>query len=299
MMMLTLAACSWSAEPTMYKAPSSSGNEPGPVATTMTDPTPAKSQCEASTWATPAMAAGTSDNIVFGSITPDELSMAWMTKDGVVHVADRMAASDSFGPAQNIQGDFAVDRVSISSDGLRVSAISGNRRTFGQLARASRTDTFDATFDTHPFAGLNASVKERNKTGKLYDIVISADERTMVFSYTGVGDSTVRISHRASKLNDWGVGVAVSQSGLEPVNGDRRRPTGTSTDNRTIFFWDEHNGTQLMAQRAGEEATEFTSIVDIGMRPLASPNADCTMLFHAAGIDMATGGKGIASSKRM
>jgi hypothetical protein len=302
LLLLGLAACHTPQENT-YKAPASSSTGT-PVATTTSTSTPTPPPgplCDPKTvWATPGAVDGMSDDAaIFGSITPDELTMAWMTKDGAIHWADRAKTSDPFGASNEVQGDFAVDRVALSADGLRIVATSANRRTFGQITRTSRTAVFDNALDKHPFAGLNASVKERNKTGQLGDIVMSADERTLVFSYWAVVDSTIRISHRASKTDAWGVGVPVAQSGLEPIKGARRRPTGTSTDNRTIFFWDEANGTQLMAQRDGEEAMVFTQIIDIGLRPLAVPNADCTVLVHAAGVDMAMGGKGIASSKRM
>jgi hypothetical protein len=300
---LAAAACS-APPPKLY----TNGGAPAPSTTVVPMTTPDADSgavgplCDPkTTWSTSAPMAGLdADDALFGSITPDALAVAWMTKDGKIHWADRATTQDPFGTAGQVSGDFAVDRVALSADGLRIMATSQNRRAFGQISRATRSAGFASELDTYPFAGLNASVKERNETGQLGDLVMSPDERTMVFSYwwTDV-TATVRISHRASKTAEWGLGVPVAQTGLTSVKGARRRPTATSSDNRSVFFWDEINGTELIAQREGENATVFTEIVDIGMRPLAVPNATCTVLVHAEGMDVKSGAKGIVSTNRM
>lgn len=286
---LLLAACS--------NGPTTLGDRPSPQPTTYAEPAPDASAgpvlplCDPNAvWKTSAMT-NISNVSAFGSITPDELTMAWMSKDGV-HVADRANKSDAFGAPMLVEGDFALDRAQISADGLRLILTSGDRRSFGVVSRADRTSTFAPSFDRTSFAGINLTVKERGKSGQLGDPVLSADERTFVFSYWGVDASSVRIAHRASKLDMFGAGTRVTQNELVGTNTARVRPSGASVDNRTIFFWDEIAKKEIMAQRAGEDAMTFTSFVDIGARPFASPNATCTTLVHGDSND------GIASSVR-
>ena len=59
------------------------------------------------------------------------------------------------------------------------------------------------------------------------------------------------------------------------------RPTGMSKDMRTLFFYDEAKKVERAAFRAGPGCA-YTTVVDLGDRPGAQPNADCTALYFAA-----------------
>src|SRR5262245_49111847 len=80
---------------------------------------------------------------LFGSITPDELHIAWMTggeDDGVVHYADRSSADDDFDAPREleaVEGFYALERVALSPDGLTLIAVGSDRLLFGAFTRES------------------------------------------------------------------------------------------------------------------------------------------------------------------
>jgi hypothetical protein len=61
----------------------------------------------------------------------------------------------------------------------------------------------------------------------------------------------------------------------------RRQPTAISSDEQTLFFWDQVMGTQREAF-IDESTGAFDIFVDLGARAMAAPNTSCTSLYYSA-----------------
>jgi hypothetical protein len=71
----------------------------------------------------------------------------------------------------------------------------------------------------------------------------------------------------------------------------RRRPTGASSDDRTLFFYDEVGNVERAAWRS-DPSSPFTHFEDIPAAPEAAPNAGCSLLYFR-GTNPSTGMQGI------
>src|SRR5580692_8025285 len=220
----------------------------------------------------------------FGSITPDELTLVWTSGgDGggaTVSAAERASPSAPFGTPEVVPltaGSFIPGPVSVSPDGLRL-VFQASDTTFFVLSRASRGSAFSATPTTSEFAIINAEIMGELIVD-LGDPVIGSSDETFYYSrYPASGGQSVVTVFEADRSGSaaWGDGTAVNGAAIEENGaGRRRRPTGVSADGRTLFYWDDASGVEMMAWRPTPTGA-FASGISIGARAGAQPNADCT-----------------------
>jgi hypothetical protein len=227
------------------------------------------------------LAISTAADDFLGSLTPDELSLAWTTSDGgalQIEYADRPSLADPFGPARILSGAFAQDRAALSPDGLKLVLVNADRRGFTQYTRSLRTEDFG-----NPGSGPLASyAPDLLPSGhSLADPVLAPDNKTFIYSEYGSG--VVDTVHQSKRLFDgdpWSPGNVLGAVELQASGTDRRRPTGISADGRTLFFWDDTSA----HERAGFfslERAQFSRFVDLGQLRGAEPNAACTRLYFS------------------
>jgi hypothetical protein len=240
----------------------------------------------------------------FGAITPDELTLVW-TSGGdaggfTVSCADRTASSASFGTPQVVPlaaGSFVPGSVSVSPDGLRL-VFQAPDTTFFVLTRASRGSAFAASMTTSEFAIINAEISGGEIIEHLGDPLIGASDETFYYSRypAGVGQNiaTVFEADRSGSA-PWGDGTAINGAAIEETGGgQRRRPSGISADGRTLFYWDDASGAEMMTWRATPTGA-FATAISIGARTGAEPNADCTAIYYSAA---ASGGTSLFMASR-
>lgn len=243
-----------------------------------------------------AIAGGkTGVDAVFGSITPDELTMAWLSVENgapTLHYADRSARSDAFEPAGVIGADtdyYAAERPALSPDGDRLVVVRKDRKGFAEYTRVGRFYAFDDTPSDASFAPLDDQALLFTVNEFFGDPIVSSDDRTLYYSRYGADQvGTVFASTRAGDV-DWPIGTPVAGEPLLTVCGHRRRPTGVAADGLTLFYWDEASNTERATWRAALTAP-FAGVVDLGAHAHAAPNDACSMLyFSAPGADAAVG----------
>ena len=231
-----------------------------------------------------ALSISTPSDDHFGSISSDELSIAWATSANdvaTIHYADRNSIGDAFASAKQLTGAFALDRAALSPDGLTLVLVTGDRRGFAEYRRDSRSDDF-----APPVIGLFSSfdnyAADTMPTGNGFgDPLLAPDNKTFIYSEFGPGVvDTVHQTKRLFDADPWQVGLTWAATELRASGASRRRPTGLSADGRTLFFWDE----QQSQERAGfvvYQGVQFASFVDLGPLIGAQPNDNCTLLYHA------------------
>lgn len=234
-----------------------------------------------------------------GAITADELTIAWMNAAGAVLYADRAASTDPFGPTKTFNGNFALDRVALSADGLTLIGVVTGRATFAQVTRSSRSATFTGLLDSAPFKFLNQQNGGNENDGGVVDAggtvadpVLSADGRLFYFTLIASGVQTFAESLRLGGTT-FPSPRLLKETDLVPVGGKYRRPTGVSVDGRTLFFWDESTNTERAAFRESVTypgKTGYTKFVTLGAYPGAQPSQTCGRLYYEAsgtgGIDL-------------
>lgn len=231
--------------------------------------------------AVPGVAAG---DKTFGAVTPDELTLAWVTPAGSVLYADRTASSQPFGGAQTLSGTYAPDRVALSADGLTLIVVMQGAASLGQVKRTARGQAFSGAPDTAPFANLRPGSNPEDGgggMGMLGDPVLSADGQLLFFSSYGTGAmGTVCVSSNSG--TKWTKPDTLSQLELLATSDTvRRRPSGLSSDGRTLFFWDDVDGKEKAAWRKTNTSYDlaFSGFVDLADRKGAQPAAACTRLY--------------------
>ena len=257
-------------------------------------PPPPQPNCAKNgTWlAGVALGVSTAGDDLLDAVTPDELSIAWTVVQGAnktVHYADRTATSAPFTARSLTSGLFTNDRVALSSSGLRLLVVDADGQGFSELTRASRSDAFDPSSPSAAsYPNLNGSLGPGQAYG---DPVLAADDAVFYYSVYGVGadggpsgGGAAATIFRAARLlggDVWPAGTPLSGStGLFPQGSLRQRPTGLSSDQQTLFVWDEITGTERAA--AIDSTGTFSSFEDLGARSLAAPSGDCTTLYYSA-----------------
>ena len=259
-------------------------------AETSSSPPPPAALCSTTaTWGTGGLIAlATTSDDELDTVTPDELSIAWTVGSGsaaTIEYADRLSSTDAFGAPQALAaGQFTADRVSLSSDGLRLVVVNADGQGFSELLRVSRVspgNTFGA-----PSVGAygNLDAPTALAAGQSYgDPVLAADDNAFYYSVYGGGQTTTIF--RASRLvsgDSWEVGSPLATStGLAAQGSLRRRPTGISSDEQTLFFWDEVLGTERAAW-IDQSTGAFDVFVDLGTRSMAAPESTCSRLYYSA-----------------
>ncbi len=225
----------------------------------------------------------------FGAITPDELTIAWMTPDGdagavgTVHYADRSTASDSFGADQTLAafgGYFALGPVALSPDGLTMIVVRADLQGFGAATRASRGAAFGSP-DEAPFSSIDLNHADIPVTGSVMDDpVFAQDGRSLLFT-----DLAPTTTNSVTSLDlvggSWTNRDTIVAGALQVSGTHLRRPTGISSDRLTLFFYDEVASIERAIWRTTATGT-FTQAEDVGPLLYAQPNAACTRLYYSA-----------------
>jgi len=253
-------------------------------------PPPPLAVCNASAvWGAGALlSVSTASDDTLDAVTPDELSIAWTIGTGsaaTILYADRVATSDSFGAPQTVAtGTFSTARAALSPDGLRLVVVNGDGQGFSELTRASRTSPGNTFGAPAPGSYTNYDAAGSLAAGESYgDPVLSADDNAFYYSVYGGGlTATIFRAARLLPGDSWPVGAAIhASSGLAAQGSSRRQPTAISSDEQTLFFWDQVLGTQREAF-IDESTGAFDLFVDLGARAMAAPNTSCTNLYYSA-----------------
>jgi hypothetical protein len=231
------------------------------------------------------LAISTASDDTLDSITPDELTIAW-TSNGAILYADRASVGDAFGSPQNLDdsasidaGTYTADRVALSPDGLRLVVVNPDAQGFSEFTRSDRTSTFQSPEDDS-FSNINSGTPVGGSVG---DPVVGASDTTFFYSVYGAGDAnTVYRSLRLTPSDAWSSGAALNvAAGLQASGSLRRRPTGISSDNRTLFFYDQVSSTER-ASWINETTGSFDTFADLGPRVWAAPNSACSTLYYSS-----------------
>lgn len=226
--------------------------------------------------------ASTAGNDRFGAITPDELTLAWTVPSGgaaVLQIADRTAATDTFGSPQSPSDLVALDGVALAPSGLTLVAVAPDHRSFLVFERAGRTDAFVAG-SSYAYDSIAGSLATGEQLG---DPVFTSGDLIFLYSvYGGTSNDTVRYATRLSSGSSFDVGGSLAFTELRAQGSLRRRPSGAGSDFQTIFYWDEVSGSQKLGRLKGTEAAELYSVHDIGAVGFAQPNEACTRVYYGA-----------------
>ncbi len=216
-----------------------------------------------------------------GSVSPDELSIAWTAGNSgafTVYYSDRSATSNAFGTPKVLAGSFAFDRVALSPDGLTIVAVSANRKSFAEFARASRTDAFGAGNDT--FVNINDDAV--GMAASFGDPVFAPNSFQLYYSvYDGTATSTIYSTQRIFKNDNWQSGTPIpSPNELKAQGALRRRPTGLSSDSRILFYYDEV-ASKSFAATYTFGATTFDKFTDLGAVSGVQVNNACSRFYFS------------------
>jgi hypothetical protein len=87
----------------------------------------------------------------------------------------------------------------------------------------------------------------------------------------------------------WGPPASLSNDELQPPTaGTRRRPTGTSSDDLTLFFFDESTNVERAAWRNAADAP-FSFFKDLGAMAEAVPSLRCDTLYYQSRDSLGAG----------
>jgi hypothetical protein len=233
------------------------------------------------TWgpAVPVLTTAAADATIFGAVTPDQLTLAWASSNaGIVSAwyADRASTGVSFGAPQALTTNFgavALDRVSLSGDGLRIVGISGSGTGFVAVKRAARGGAFD-TDDSAEFAGLGGEGPPKTYATPL----LSPDDA--LFDYIVTSATANQVIYEAPGGPPWTPGGALAPAQLARVGTQYRRPSGMSMDELSLFYWDETMGSEYIAYRS-TPALDYSVFVNIGALMNAVPMADCSRIYYS------------------
>jgi hypothetical protein len=254
-----------------------------------TGPPPPPTVCDpAATFGTGSLLnISTSDDDVLDAITPDELTIVWTQGTGgsaTVDYADRTSTSSSFNSPQKLgAGLYTADRVALSPDGLTLVVVNADPTTgFSELTRTARTGS-GSTFGAPTLGSFSNIDSDAPAGASLGDPVI--DSNDTAFYYSVYGTTSTKTIYRSLRLlptDPWGNGGALNvAAGLQTSGSSRRRPSGISSDDRTLFFFDQVSSSERAAW-LNETTGQFDSFVDLGSRLWAAPATSCSTLYYSA-----------------
>lgn len=266
------------------------GDDAGDSGGVVIPPPPALCAPDGGAWGTGTLlAASTSGDDRLDSVTPDELTIAW-TAGASIFYADRSSTSDSFGSARSVAapndvdaGTFANRRAALSPDGLRLVVVNSDGKGFSEMVRAARNGGGNPNFGA-PDVGAYTNIDGDTPDGAFVDDPI-VDASDTVFYYSVYGNGATKTIYRSFRLlptDPWGFGAPLDVgSQLEAVGSQRRRPTGISSDDQTLFYFDETTGTEGVAWINGSTGA-FDTFGDLGARLWATSSTSCGTLYYSA-----------------
>lgn len=213
----------------------------------------------------------------FLAITPDELHLAVLEADdggNVARIYDRANVGNPFVAGQAFGFPVDATGASLSRDGKLL------LYTFGQRPQLSARAEIGAAFGPP-----STSAFQFGDEGQLYRAPVFLENDGFFLTTFGASvgqqgftlvdkvDSVYRIAtmlYPQPELENTSDGGAAVKS-----------PTGMSKDLRTLFFYDEEKRVTKAAFRpVGGSECPYTTFVDLGDRPFATPNAACTAIYY-------------------
>lgn len=221
----------------------------------------------------------------FGGVSSNELTVAWTSPSGAVLVADRTSTAAPFGdPFQVDIGGASIPggRVGLSPTGLQIVVALPNANgatLLGGFVRTSVGGAWSAESSSE-FKYVNATNSETG--GSFSEPVVRADGLSIFYlAVTGSNEPVLNESTWNTAEKAWNTGYPISGPEFAIASGSQtRRPTGTSGDGLTLFFFDEVAGNERAAWReSASPMSEFTLFVDLPDFPEAAPGGSCHTLY--------------------
>jgi hypothetical protein len=220
----------------------------------------------------------------FGAISANARTVAFSTSTGTITIADRPTTADPFGMPQPLNPGavaLANGRVALEPTGLVLVATLADGSSFASFARSAVGAPFSPS-NGKEFAAVAAMRSESG--GTFSEPVVSADQQSFFYLLALPNNPPVFYEStwdRGAKA--WTTGRALPNPEFAIAGASlRRRPTGASFDDRTLFFFDEVAGHERAAWRSSP-AAPFDRFVDLPLVPEAAPDDDCvTLYFHGA-----------------
>jgi hypothetical protein len=173
------------------------------------------------------------------SLTHDALTIVF-TRDDVLMVADRAAASDDFGTPVTLllpAGYTHEHGVALHPDGLGLVVVSDSGG-FADIERAARSGAFDGAPSDARFVQLADNAVRYGAA--LSSPVLSASGSSLYF--TQVGTSTSKVFHAQGTTQFPVPAMPEDLVTLGGMDGDLKLTLSVSADERTLFFFDEALG---------------------------------------------------------
>jgi hypothetical protein len=252
---------------------------------------PGPSVCaQTASWSTPTSVEGVSTNVdeTLLALTADELDLAFL-RGGALYVAHRSKATDSFAAGSPITipaGWSAQQGAALSGDGKRLVLVSDpDQKKLGELTRASRAQAFGGEVDESAFSDVNQNAIY---TGKVYasPVVSSGDDQLFFNAAFPASASTIVVSTRSGEAR-WSAPVTLTPFVLDGDAGQRRLPTGVSSDLRTLFYFNEESSREEARFRSSSAITSpLYDMLSLAERRGAVPNSACDRLYSEADGDV-------------
>ena len=221
------------------------------------------------------------------ALTPDELDLAFV-RGGALFVAHRASANEGFPDAAAVTiptGWSAAHGASLSADGKRLLLVSDpGQKQLGELRRSSRESSFSGLIDTSAFAAIN---RDSDFTRRVYaSPTISAGDDQLLFNSSLDTESTIVVSTRTG-AGAWSTPSTLSARIFDGTAGERRLPTGISSDGRTLFYFNEESAKEEARWRAtNSPSSPLYDMLSLGGRRGAAPNSSCNRLYSDADGDV-------------
>jgi hypothetical protein len=244
------------------------------------------------------LALATPDLAHFLGVTPDGLTVAWRIAGGDLYVADREVRGGAFstpvfandyGGAPDYLSD---DRLALTWEGRSLVGATDDGLGFAVMTRGD--DGKWANGDAKPFDELKAQFARLSVAPS--SPVLGSSGKTFFFLATAAGGTPALYESAWDAGNRvWLAATPVSNPELSSNDAlHRRRPTGVSSDDRTLFYFDEIAGVERAAMRPAATGP-FAAFVDVGAFPEATPLSQCDELMYQ-GTDAS--GSGIYTRRR-
>jgi hypothetical protein len=268
----------------------------------------------------------------FAGVSATGLTVAWTRTNGDIVVADRLGEQSDFEPPVVAPVEQLQDRARLALDpsGTLLAGVAPNETDFVVLRRPSTAGVIWKSAAPDAFARITTAAQQAG--AGISEPVLGASGDVFFYLLTpggargggdagdagddagdagddagdaGDGDAALAHGDGPSTLYEarwdatsmqWNAGVALTNPELASADGThRRRPTGASSDDRTLFFFDEVTGVERAAWRDAP-ALPFTHFEDLPATPEAAPNADCSVLYFR-GQSLDAGTQGVTSAQ--
>jgi hypothetical protein len=219
----------------------------------------------------------------FDGVTSPLKAAAWTSDAGSVFVVRRTDAFSDYQQPVEVGSTLVAPgtRVALAADGQGVALVSGT--SLVMYARTSSAAPF-MIVAPNPFDAVNTWVAQAGAVPS--EPVLGSSGNTLFFLRVPTSGAPV-LAESAWNGTSWGTPVVHAEPALASST-QRRRPTGVSFDDRTLFFWDETTNIERTATRAGTTG-DFTDLKDLGAYAEAAPNQRCTLIYYQSSDDAGPG----------